>query len=44
MPVVVQASDCAVLNSSVIDRAVQRNSGLPQFDKEEREVFYDSAS
>jgi hypothetical protein len=35
---------CIVLYIVVIDRAVQDNSGLLQFDKEERQQFYDSVS
>jgi len=44
MLVVVKASGCIVLYIVVIDRAVRDNCGLPQFDKEERELFYDSES
>jgi len=55
MLVVVKASGCKgkwlysiVLYIVVIDRAVRDNSGLPQFDKEERErereLFYSSVS
>jgi hypothetical protein len=39
MLVAVKASGCIVLYIFVIDRAVQDNSGLPQFDKEERIVL-----